>query len=426
MTDKKSLLEEIENYGNSDFSRFHTPGHNGEIDITSKFDLTEIGNLPFLYSADETIRKEELLFADILNVADIYFSVHGATLAIEAMLLHTVGFGGKMVAGRNIHRSVINAATLLDIDIEFIYPSIANGVFRYSPEEAKAAMIACNAKVLYLTSPDYYGNICDIKAFAKAIQEVSGKIIVDNAHGSHLFWQNNHPIQCGAYATVDSFHKTLPTLTGAAALLFAKKQDAEAVKSAFALFGSTSPNFMILHSILMLKDFLAKDKDIFLEKSTDLRQRISALGFSVSSDDKSRITLNFAKTDIKLLSEYFHSKKITPELLEERRAVFILKPSHSANDFEKLYLAAADFPFSRETESLSFPFQEANKNCSIRAAVIAENELIDINFSLGRTAAEIIAPCPPGIPIVIPGENICEKSVKFLKKCGIAELKVIK
>ncbi len=426
MTDKNSLLSKIELYGDSDFSRFHTPGHNGELEAFAKYDLTEIDSLPFLYSSDSEIREAEAEFSDILNIGDIYFSAHGATLAIEAMLMHTVSFGGKMVAGRNIHRSVINAAALLDIDIEFFYPEFENKNFRYNPDSAEEALKKSGAKTLYLTSPDYYGNICDIKAFAAVAEKYGAHVIVDNAHGSHLFWQNNHPLQKGAYACVDSFHKTLPALTGAAALLFATKQDAQAVKSAFALFGSTSPNFMILRSILQLKEFLKSDFSGFLKKSAELRDSIEQLGFSLSSDDKTRITLNFAKCEKCALIDYFNKKMITPELLEEERAVFILKPSHNDRDFERLYLVAKDFPFSKEVSSVGFPFQLAKKNCSIREAVMAKSETIDINNARGRTAAEIIAPCPPGIPIVIPGENICEKSVKFLKKCGILKLKVIK
>ncbi len=421
-----NFLEEIERYGESDFSRFHTPGHNGELKADSKYDITEVNGLPFLYSADGKIRDAEREFAKALSVGDVYFSTHGATLAILAMLYTTVGFSGKMVAGRNIHRSVVNAATLLDIEIEFIYPTSVDGILRYSPADAKKALTESKANILYLTSPDYYGNICDIKAFVEVAKSVCGRVIVDNAHGSHLAFQNNHPMQNGAFACVDSFHKTLPSLTGAAALLFAEDVCESEVKDGFALFGSTSPNFMILRSILKLKDYFKTDFTDFLAKTKTLRLKIEQLGFLVTGDDKTRIALNYAKSDIAELHSYFLSKKVMPELLEEGRAVFILKSTHRDSDFERLYSAACDFPFTKSTEHVSFPYLRAHKNCSIREAMTAKSEIIDIDLAIGRTAAEIIAPCPPGIPVVIPGENVCEKSVKFLKKCGITKLKVIK
>jgi arginine/lysine/ornithine decarboxylase len=103
-----------------------------------------------------------------------------------------------------------------------------------------------DCRAVFLTSPDYFGALCDIWAIAKICREKNAALLVDNAHGAHLgLFSGLHPMALGADACCDSLHKTLPALTGAALLHLRDEKKAPLARRRMPLFGSTSPSYLI-------------------------------------------------------------------------------------------------------------------------------------------------------------------------------------
>ena len=53
-----------------------------------------------------------------------------------------------------------------------------------------------------------------------------------------------------------------------------------------------------------------------------------------------------------------------------------------------------------------------------RQALFAPERTLPLEQCLGRVAAGQLAPYPPGVPVVAPGEMISEKELAYLKEIG--------
>ena len=51
---------------------------------------------------------------------------------------------------------------------------------------------------------------------------------------------------------------------------------------------------------------------------------------------------------------------------------------------------------------------------------------LNLNFSEGYICAETIVPYPPGVPIILPGEQISRELIDFIKENSILEKNVIR
>ena len=167
--------------------------------------------------------------------------------------------------GRTVHRSAVHAMALLGITPIWVWPRQDAGpglAGRIQADDvAKALQKHPDAKAVYLTTPDYYGVMSDLNAICAAAQQYNVPVIVDNAHGAHLFFLDRklHPLSQGAAMCADSAHKTLPVLTGGAYFQIGSGRYLPQVRAAMALFGSTSPSFPILLSLDLCRAWLEEE-----------------------------------------------------------------------------------------------------------------------------------------------------------------------
>ena len=180
----------------------------------------------------------------------------------------TCGNGSRtVVAARNVHRSFVYAAALLDFEIVWLWPECSTSlcgcpVSAETLERTLATLPAPPAAV-YLTSPDYLGSVADISALAEVCRKHGTLLAVDNAHGAYLRFlePSCHPLDLGADLCCDSAHKTLPVLTGGAYLHISRAAPVslrENAKTAMAMFGSTSPSYLTLASLDLCNRYLAE------------------------------------------------------------------------------------------------------------------------------------------------------------------------
>ena len=297
------IVDFVRRYAQSGTARLHMPGHKGQSLLGCEpWDITEIRGADELYEAEGIIAQSEANATRLFGTAHTYYSAEGSSQCIRAMLclaLQGAPRTGKrpvLLAARNAHKALLYAAALLDFDIRWLWPAPEDtGALCSCPVTVQALSTALEELAgqgrtpfgVYLTSPDYLGGMQDITALSAVCDAHGVPLLVDNAHGAYLRFLpggSRHPIDLGAAACCDSGHKTLPVLTGGAYLHLGPKapvQEESTVRSALALFGSTSPSYLILQSLDACNRLLSTDYPARLQECCDrlaaLRARLNAL-----------------------------------------------------------------------------------------------------------------------------------------------------
>ncbi len=404
-------------------SSFHTPGHksSGIIDPELlKLDLTELPDTDALFEASGAILKCEKNLAEIFGAERTLISAGGCSLAIMAMIRLAAQNGSKLICGRNIHRSAVNAMALLGIDPIWVLPK-SDGYFtgRIDADDIRKALSENNDVCgCYITSPTYYGEISDIESISKACREYDVPLLVDNAHGSHfkLLKRDIHPLTLGASMTACSIHKTLPVLTGGALLNIADSRFTDGAKEAMSLFASTSPSYPIMASIDLCANYIrhgGTDEYRQLEPIVaNIKNTASELGIVQPEGfcDPLRVSVSTSSIGIsgEAAGEFFRSRGVEPEMTDSENAVFICTPFNTAEDFYRLKnsiisLGGLEKDYIRKKSgTISLP-QIA---MPIRDALLSKSEFVPADKAVGRIAADTACPCPPGIPVYMPGEII--------------------
>lgn len=408
---------------------FHTPGHKSNQDALPQdllsLDFTELPDTDSLFEANGPIFEAEQLAAKLFGSARTCISAGGCTLCIQAMLRLAAPNGGTVICSRVVHRSAVNTMALLDLQPIWAMPPELVSVIRSHPE----------AKAVYVTSPNYYGELLDIPAIARACKEFDIPLLVDNAHGTHLMFTEPklHPLTQGASMTACSAHKTLNVLTGGAWLNIADSRFATDAKEAMALFGSTSPNYPIMASLDLARARLETHKGEYAKlqhKVAEIEEIAKAHGMAMPGGltDPTRITLNTGSIGVSGTSaaEIFRGAGVEPEYADARHVVLIATPFNTEADFVRLADAIDVLPVRDPLPTLpALPTLPPVKR-SLRSAVFAPACSVPLNKAVGKIAAEAACPCPPGVPVVMPGEEVTEEAADFLRGYGFFSIKVLK
>ena len=441
---KTPICDFVREYAKSNSLKLHMPGHKGkEMLGFESFDITEINGADSLYEANGIIAESEKNASELFG-CDTYYSTEGSSQCIRAMM-HLVSLYAKskgekpyVLAGRNAHKAFHSAAGLLDIDVDWIYPDNAENYLSCNISAEKLAeMLEISDKkptAVYVTSPDYLGNVLDIPSISRVCRENGVLLAVDNAHGAYLRFltPSKHPIDLGADICCDSAHKTLPVLTGGAYLHlsgdFSNKLDVS-VKNALSLFGSTSPSYLILQSLDMTNVYLEKYSERLCEfvlKVDSLKKRLTQNGYELYGEEKLKITIQTKKYGYfgYDFSRILNEKGIVCEFCDPDFVVLMLTPE--IQNLDKISDILRSIP-QREAIDEPMPrFTLAERCFSIREAILSPYETVDIEKSYNRIVAMTSVGCPPAVPIVTAGERIDENAIQCFKYYGIKKCNVIK
>ncbi len=432
------------------------PGHKGNhfhdiLSVISRYDITEINGADVLCAADGIIDKSENFAASIFNSKHTLYSAGGSTLAIQTMLsCVTHSRGEKIIAGRNAHVAFINSCVLLDIVPVWVVPEGGVDLLLGSPITAtdieKAIVANPDAKAVYVTSPDYLGVISDLEGISKVCRRYGIPLLVDNAHGSHLAVLDDgytHPIR---YADLccDSPHKTLPVLTGGAYLHIGKgcPIDKSYAKKRMALFSSTSPSYLILLSLDLCNEYLAKHAYSDYSK---LKQQVKPITDLLKSKGQLNIpNSDFTKVSIDCfalgytgeeLADLLSKANIEPEYAGHRYVILMLSPFNRESDLELLYNLIYTLPARPAIEEYKKTFFLPKSVLPPRPCYFLEKQTVLVENLADRLddiengkliAAENVFLCPPGIPILVVGEEINNNSLNLLKNYSIFSIDVVK
>ena len=421
------LYDALTAYARGNPARFHMPGHKGtplsapELSAVTALDVTELPPTGNLYEAGPPFQEAQALWAKVFGFDHCQFLTGGSTLGIQTGLALFTSPGDRVVVDRACHRSVYNALALLDLEPVFLErPWLAehNLIGPFSPENVEKILDAHpDVKTVCITSPTYAGLLSDIPAISREVHRRGGKLLVDGAHGAHLPVLGVDAFS-GADGVVVSAHKTLPAL-GQGALFFYQGGEEDRVRRWASVFGTSSPSYPILASLDLCRDWLEGEGGEAYRRTRDrvarLRGRFPSLGGALPLDP-TRLTLKVK--DGPAFARALEERGIFPEMEDGGHVVLICTGSDGEEPFARLERALEEL----EGEMGDCPPIPApprpRRALSPRQALFAPTVFRPLEECEGRVAAGQLAPYPPGVPVVAPGEVISKKELSYFRQIG--------
>ena len=425
--------------------RFHMPGHKGAGPLgCEQWDITEIQGADSLYEAAGIIAESEANASALFGSGATFYSTEGSSQCIKAMLHlalqnRPAGTPPVIAAARNVHKSFIHAAALLDFEPLWLWPEEGTSSLCACPVAAEGldrALSALDAPpaAVYITSPDYLGNMADIPALAEVCRRYKTPLLADNAHGAYLRFlsPSRHPLDLGADLACDSAHKTLPVLTGGAYLHISKTAPAafrENARAALALFGSTSPSYLTLASLDLCSRYLSENYPARLKETVRrleaLGKTLSANGWQVDPSDPLRLTLRAPAGLTGLdLADRLRRGGAECEYADRDFLVLMTTPENTPEDLARVSAALGENR-APAAPAVSLPLAKGERVLSIREALFAPQESVPAEESLGRICGAPTVSCPPAVPIAVSGERIGPEALALFHYYGVKRVDVL-
>ena len=434
---------------------FHMPGHKGRMgafeDMASMaaLDVTELpdtGNLyegvdPYTGELDP-IAQAEGLWADAWGFPNCQFLTCGSTQGLHAALLLCAQEKGAILVDRCSHRSVYNALAMWDMwpmylmrrQDEPLAPQLLEGAFKRMEAAGHKATSVC------ITSPTYYGVLSDIPALAQIAHAHGAKLIVDGAHGCHLpFLQDENPFK-GADLVVSSAHKTLPVYGQGALLFGSDRYTPRDLRWAASVCGTSSPSYPIMASmdyarawaqspqgLRDLQGAVAGVEQLRREFVTltmgDLENRaLDPKTLAGAGLDPMRLTLlvDANAADGYQVKEYLEAMGIFPEMADRDHVVLLLSPQNTDRDIERLRKRLKEAQVAwPQLFGMYYPLPDPpgpHIELSPAMALKAPRILRPLDECVGKVCLQQVAPYPPGVPVIAPGERVTKKGLAYLKE----------
>lgn len=442
--------------------QFHIPGHtkgNGSlpefkklvgrkalcVDTTDEFD-----NLGTLHPATGPIKDAQELAAEAFGAKRTFFLLNGSTAGNLALAMGLTKKGQKIITNRNCHRSVLTGMIISGAEPLWLIPNRFDdwGIWGSISPESVEDMLKSHDDVgmVWITNPTYEGVVSDVKSIASICKRYGVPLIVDEAHACLWNFSKHLPtpaLQLGADAVVHSLHKTGGSMSQSSMLHIAKDSliDVDAVEKALKLLHTTSPSLMLLASLDAARANLdsqrgRKQLERAISNAKYLRREIEQLEH-----------IHDLKPDFGYLTDvtkvFIRADGLSGKRLESILEIDFNIEVESASDAGLLLLSnigntKADMQYLvkclqqiDKTKYSDICYLENKKHMpmltpiikkSLREAYYSPKETIPKDLAVGRISAEVIAECPPGIAILLPGELITEAHLPYLTDYDFIEV----
>ena len=420
---------------------FHMPGHKRNPKYLKNYaplDVTEIEATDNLHSPLGAIKSALERTTALFGTKKTFYITGGSTTAIFAAIKSVTKSQDRVIIARNCHKSVWSALEVLRLKSDYVCPKINStlGVFgEVEASEIEKLLSVKPASAVVITSPTYEGIVSDISSIAAVVHKYNSILIVDAAHGAHLGFSLDFPKSArhiGADIVVESAHKTLPCLTGAAMLhICSDRIDETLVSEAISTFMTSSPPYPLIYSLDDMTSLLEKRGETlfknysallnrFYKESEKLRNLFVFKGEGAFGFDKGKILILTKKANINgfKLKELLLKEKIATEMAENELCLCMTSIADTKKGFDKLFSALKKIDKTRTCEEKTADFSYSLPTREIYPYEAKELEAVYImpSEAEGKTAGEYIFAYPPGCPIVAPGEIITAELLALLKE----------
>jgi arginine decarboxylase len=417
----------------------HVPGHKlgaaappalrAELGGALGLDLTEAPGMDDLHAPEGVIAEAEALAADAFGAASSYMLVGGTTAGLHALVLAAVQPGEAILVPRNAHRSILGAIILSGArpvwaPVQF-HPEldVATGV-----DPAAFARLLPGVRAALLVHPTYYGMVGPVAALIEAAHHHNVPVLVDEAHGTHFHFHPALPpdaLSLGADGVVQSTHKTGGSLTQSSLchLGHGARLSGARLREMLRLVQSTSPSYLLMASLDLARRHLAlhgqSEWDRTLELAREAARRIDALpGLLVyPTADPTKLLIGVRGRGLTgfQAADLLWESGVAVETAGHGYLLAVLTPGDSAETIESLVQALERLPEGLQGPATWSPPPASEAVLLPREAYLGAKESVTLAEAVGRIAAEMIAPYPPGIPVVVPGERISQELIEYLR-----------
>lgn len=480
------IFETLAGYTRTGIYGFHTPGHKA-----GQFAAPEIEelvgrsglalDLPAMTATDNTfhpsgcIRDAQALAAELFGAAATFYLTAGSTLGVAAALLAAVPHGRTVALPRNIHRSVVAGLVLSGALPRFMRHEVLPecGALSVTPASLAAALESDpRPAAVLLTRPSYYGVAGDLAELVAVCRQRQVPLIVDEAHGAHLHFlpgageagtrraEEASPagapqpaLLAGADLVVQSCHKTLGSLVGSAQLHVGHGSliEPERVQEALNLLQTTSPSFLLLASLDVMRRWLWREgRALFAEAVSEARRLEEELDqipgvrvFRTEGDqrltghrrDPLRLVVNVRETgrsgyDVERYLRINH--RVEDEMADWFNVVYVLSPRDDPAARKRLVAGLKELSETRCPPASCGESGGATPDASLlqpaipplgmppRAAALSPKRVVSLASAAGGTCGEMIMFYPPGIPLLMPGEIVTAETIEVCRRLRAA------
>ena len=453
---KTPVFDALKNLMEENSVSFHMPGHKGKNtlinwgDYIPYIDTTEVEGMDNLLEPRGIIQDSQDYAAEVFGSKATYYAVNGSTGSIYIALATITKPGDKVLIQRNCHKAVYNALILNRIQPVYLYPNynenhnVLTGLY---PEDVDQALTEDpGIKAVVVTYPNYYGVCSDLKAIADIVHKHNKILMVDEAHGPHFTFNDKLPVpalKAGADIVIHSTHKTLPSFTQTSMIhVGTDRIDLNKLRDRYQLYTTTSPSYLFTLSNELAVSYMdsqeGRDRlEWSMKKVDEVIERLNKIPRvevfkgdpedpTIYSKDNTKILITIdgirgSMVKKKLRTDY----NIRLEMADFYYALILTSLMNDDEDYEKVIAAIEDLAKNCAYEEINWVnVKMPTPKIIMRPAdaYYGKKEQIKLKDAIGRVSAAPIIPYPPGIPLIVPGEEITQEiyeHVLFLMDNGI-------
>lgn len=407
--------------------------------------------------SDSPLEQALELAADAWGAKRTWFLTNGASQANRTAAIAARGLGEHVLAQRSAHSSFSDGVLLAGITPSYVFPAVdtpngmAHGVSPAALEEALAAAAADGrpAAAVYVISPSYFGSVSDVRGLSEVAHAHGAPLIVDGAWGPHFGFHPElpeSPARLGADVVISSTHKLAGSLTQSAMLHLGHGPFADQleplIERAFSMTASTSSSALLRGSLDIARSALMTNEDAIgrsVACAKHFRELLRAdARFDVVSDHFDRfddiVDTDLLRVPIDVSGAGVSGHWLRQRLIADHSLYFEMSTATSlvavigagkTPDVDAVYAALVDVVESEAAaaerdagaDSAEFPPMPVPgaRRLTPRDGFFGETELVPAAAAVGRISSDTLAAYPPGIPNVMPGEEITSEAVEFLQ-----------
>lgn len=451
--ERAPIYEALDKFGKMRVVPFDVPGHKrgrGNPELVKLLgekcvgmDVNSMKPLDNLCHPVSVIRDAEKLAADAFGAQNAFLMVGGTTSAVQSMVMSAVQAGQKIILPRNVHRSVMGALVLCGAVPVYVNPECDAKLgipLGMSLAQLKRT-IECtpDAKAILVNNPTYYGICSDLRSIVRLAHEHNMLVLVDEAHGTHLYFGDNLPVSAmaaGADMAAVSMHKSGGSLTQSSLLLTGPRVNADHVRQIINLTQTTSASYLLLSSLDISRRNLAlRGRDAFAgvcELADYAREEINDLGgwyafgkelingdsiFDFDFTKLSVYTLDMGLAGIEVYDLLRDEYDIQIEFGDLGNILAYLSIGDRKRDVERLVSALSEIGrlYSKDrTGMMENEYIPPVVAVTPQYAFYAPKRSLPIEETAGYICSEFVMCYPPGIPILAPGERVTSKILEYI------------